>query len=486
MVGIHKSALRPCMDEVNGILRLKTVSAEEKDPAVVKLNDNDYREYSTIDQMFDYFLFDNRVENQFMCRTCDMVYRIVEAYANKDNAYIMKHTEYHKDLLELAYRWYAWEALKSKDKCVKTYFREDMTPERIVDKESRRYKLAATVKDKGGKLRVLGIWSSVPSEYEDDIKKEVVQHHFGIESSNDELFILSAVELAREIDKDFYDKGINLGLVYDHTIESGLQIIKGRYLDINVDSHTVFCEVFGSDGVNRFFIGIAEWFGLTTKLLNVYEQSTVQIGGKTYDISSPSITRMNKRYSKFLDANNQGLLSDNGMKVTYDTVDEALRAIRGCSSFVYTVHNHLMTACGQFFRTFNHINQTESKFRNYIYKTTEYYDDAGDILHNLLGSYVENEVLTCENTDMALEIAQEAGIIKLDRRGFSVIFPAVEDMFIGDKILEQLLTKDELRQLKTTDKDREMLWLAAYRIAMTLRVEYVKYSETLGDFWNGL
>lgn len=35
MVEIRKSALRPCMDEVNGILRLKTVSAEEKDPAVV-------------------------------------------------------------------------------------------------------------------------------------------------------------------------------------------------------------------------------------------------------------------------------------------------------------------------------------------------------------------------------------------------------------------------------------------------------------------
>lgn len=486
MVGIHKSAFRPCMDEVNGILRLKTISADGNVPAVVKFNDDDYREYSTIDQMFDDFQFDHRVENQFMCRTCDMVYRIVEAYANKDNAYIMKHTEYHKDLLELAYRWYALKSLKSKDKCVKTYFREDMTPERIVDKENRRYKLAATVKDKDGKLKVLGIWSSVPSEYEADIKKEVIQHHFGIESSNDELFILSAVELAREIDKDFYDKGINLGLVYDHTIESGLQIIKGRYLDINVASHTVFCEVFGSNGVNKFFVGIAQWFGLTTKLLNVYEQSTVQIGGKTYDISSPSITRMNKRYSKFLNADCQGLLSDNGVEVTYDTADEALKAIRGCSSFVYTVHNHLMIACGEFFRTFSGINQEESRFRNYIYNTTKYYDDAGDILHNLLGSYVENRVLTCENTDLALEIAQEASLIKLDRRGFFVKFPDAEEMFIGDKILEQLLTKDELRQLKTTDKDREMLWLAAYRIAMTLRVEYVKYSETMGELWDRL
>ena len=486
MVEIRKSALRPCMDEVNGILRLKTVSAEEKDPAVVKLNDNDYREYSTIDQMFDYFLFDNRVENQFMCRTCDMVYRIVEAYANKDNAYIMKHTEYHKDLLELAYRWYAWEALKSKDKCVKTYFREDMTPERIVDKESRRYKLAATVKDKDGKLRVLGIWSSVPSEYEDDIKKEVIQHHFGIESSNDELFILSAVELAREIDKDFYDKGINLGLVYDHTIESGLQIVKGRYLDINVDCHTVFCEVFGSNGVNKFFIGVAQWFGLTTKLLNIYEQSTVQIGGKTYDISSPSITHMNKRYSKFLHADTYGLLSDRGVRATYDTADEALTAIRECSRFVSVTHNHLMMACGEFFRAFKDVNQEESKFREYIYGTTKYSDDAGDILDYLLGSYVENYVLTYENTDMALEVAHEAGFILCNKQGFCFEFPDIEDVYLSDKILEQWLTKDEFKKLRTSDRDREMLWLAAYRIAMNLRTEYVKYCETMGELWDRL
>ena len=228
MVGIYKSAFRPCMDEVNGVLRLRKISTDTEDLAGEKVNDSNYIDYSTIDEMFDSFKSDNRVVTQFMCRTCDMVYRIVEAYRNKNNAYIMEHTEYHKDLLKLAYRWYAWKTLDSKDKCVKTYFTEDMTPRRIIDKESSRYKLAATENDKNGELRVLGVWDKAPSEYEDDIRKEVVNHHFGVESSCNELFILSAVELAREIDKDFYNKGVNLGLVYDHTIESGLDIIKGR------------------------------------------------------------------------------------------------------------------------------------------------------------------------------------------------------------------------------------------------------------------
>lgn len=111
MVGIYKSAFRPCMDEVNGVLRLRKISAGTEDLAEEKVNDNNYIDYSTIDEMFDSFKSDNRVVTQFMCRTCDIVYRIVEAYRNKNNAYIMEHTEYHKDLLELAYRWYAWKTL---------------------------------------------------------------------------------------------------------------------------------------------------------------------------------------------------------------------------------------------------------------------------------------------------------------------------------------------------------------------------------------
>lgn len=486
MVGIYKSAFRPCMDEVNGVLRLRKISAGTEDLAEEKVNDNNYIDYSTIDEMFDSFKSDNRVVTQFMCRTCDIVYRIVEAYRNKNNAYIMEHTEYHKDLLELAYRWYAWKTLDGNDKCVKTYFTEDMTPREIIDKESSRYKLAATENDKNGKLRVLGVWDKVPSEYEDDIKKEVVNHHFGVESSCNELFILSAVELARKIDKDFYNKGVNLGLVYDHTIESGLDIIKGRYLDINTSSRIVLCELFASDGVNKFFIGIAEWHGLMTNLLSVYQQFAVRIGGKTYDISSPSITHMNKRYSKFLHADAYGLLSDRGVRATYDTADEALTAIRECSSFVSVTHNHLMMACGEFFRAFKDVNQEESKFREYIYGTTKYSDDAGDILHYLLGSYVENYVLTYENTDMALEVAHEAGFILCNRQGFCFEFPDIEDAYISDKILEQWLTKDEFKKLRTSDRDREMLWLAAYRIAMNLRTEYMKYSEVMSDSWDRL
>lgn len=482
MVGIYKSAFRPCMDEVNGVLRLRKISTDEEVLAGDKVNDDNYIVYSTIDEMFDSFRSDNRVVTQFMCRTCDMVYRIAEAYRDKDNAYIMEHTEYHKDLLELAYRWYVQKTLESKDKCVKTYFTEDMTPRKIIDKESKRYKLAVTEKDKNGKLRVLGIWDKVPSEYEDDIKKEVVNHHFGVESSCHELIILSAVELAREIDKDFYNKGVNLGLVYDHTIESGLHITKGRYLDISISSHTVLCELFGSDGVNKFFIGIAEWHGLMTNMLSVYQHPTVRIGGKTYNISLPSITYMNKKYSRFLHADYHGLLSDSGVGAAYDTADDALMAIRACNSFVSDAHNHLMQACGEFFRAFKDVNQEESKFREYIYDTTKYSDDAGDVLHYLLGSYVENYVLTCEDTDIALEIAHEAGFVTVNRQGFRLKFADADDVYIGDKILEQWLTKDELKKLKTSDRDREMLWLAAYRIAMNLRAEYMKYSEVINCF----
>lgn len=31
-----------------------------------------------------------------------------------------------------------------------------------------------------------------------------------------------------------------------------------------------------------------------------------------------------------------------------------------------------------------------------------------------------------------------------------------------------------------------MLWLAAYRIAMNLRTEYMKYSEVMSDSWDRL
>ena len=59
-------------------------------------------------------------------------------------------------------------------------------------------------------------------------------------------------------------------------------------------------------------------------------------------------------------------------------------------------------------------------------------------------------------------------------------------MYLSDKILEQWLTKDEFKKLRTSDRDREMLWLAAYRIAMNLRTEYVKYCETMGELWDRL